>query len=171
MLQHPAEQHHAKGPVRLLELSLSQCQRRVGEQFDALQLRAWLTRGTALLYPVSAGASPNPPGAETAVPLNRLVVLDGTWRQSRQLLHLNQRLLALPRFALASPPPGQYRIRKSQSGLQRSTLEATCLALGELEARPAHYAPLLLAFEGWMDALQSQQRWGSGPAGPDSSAA
>ena len=165
MLQHPAEQHHAKGTVRLLELSLSQCQRRVGEHFDALQLGAWLTRDTALLYPVSAGAPPKPPRAETAVPFDRLVVLDGTWRQSRQLLHLNPGLLALPRFALARPPPGQYRIRKSQSGLQRSTLEATCLALGELEARPAHYAALLLAFEGWVSELESQQ--GRGPARPD----
>ncbi len=169
MLQHPSEQHHAKGTVRLLELSLLQCQRWVGEQFDALKLSAWLTRGTALLYPVSAGATLDAPLAETAVPCCRLVVLDGTWRQSRQLLQLNPGLQALPRFALASPPPGQYRIRKSQRQLQRSTLEATCLALASLEARPAHYAPLLLAFEGWVTELESQQ--GLGPTRPDFSTA
>ena len=171
VLQHPTEQHHAKGTLRLLEMSLSHCQRLVGEQFDALTLGAWLSSGTALLYPRPASATTSAPVAEPALPCRRLVVLDGTWRQSRKLLHLNPCLQMLPRCVLDRPPPGQYRIRKSQRNLQRSTLEATCLALGDLEARPAHYAPLLLAFEGWMAALESRQNWGSGPTRPSGSAA
>lgn len=177
MLQHPAEQHHAKGTLRLLALSLLQCQCWVGERFDPLALSAWLSGDAALLYPIAAGAAgaaeavPHAPAEEPARPCRRLVVLDGTWRQSRKLLHLNPGLQPLPRLALASPPPGRYRIRKPHQSLQRSTLEATCLALGDLEGRPAHYAPLLLAFEGWMDALEGQQNGASDPARPGQSVA
>lgn len=174
MLQHPAEAQHAKGSLHLLALSLSNCRCMVGEQFDPLVLGAWLGSGTALLYPAAPGAAPGASASMATGPtrptrptgpnglLRRLVVLDGTWRQSRSLLHLNPSLQPLPRVTLGSLPPAQYRIRKAHQPDQRSTLEATCLALGTLEHRPAHYAPLLLAFEGWIAALEAQQALGSG---------
>jgi DTW domain-containing protein YfiP len=155
VLQHPAEAVHAKGSVRLLQLSLLRCQCAVGEVFEPQVLADALWPGTALLYPKAPGTAADaapPPGA-----IRRLVVLDGTWRQSRQLLQLNPALLALPRLALNDLPPSLYAARKAQRPDQRSTLEATCLALGQLEAQAARYAPLLLAFAGWVQTLQARQ--------------
>jgi DTW domain-containing protein YfiP len=166
VLQHPAEALHAKGSARLLRLSLSDCQCVMGETFDPQALSPWLAPGAALLYPATPSAVPTAPpdtspapavavtAAAAAAPVRCLVVLDGTWRQSRHLLHLNPWLQALPRLPLHQPPPSQYRVRKAQRPEQRSTLEATCLALGHLEGRPAHYAQLLQGFADWVQALQ-----------------
>ena len=157
LLQHPAEVNHAKGSARLLQLSLIDCTCQVGERFDPQALLGDALSHTALLYPATAPTTvPAPPAlARTAV--RRLVVLDGTWRQSRSLLRLNPWLQRLPRFTLAQPPPSLYLIRQPQAADQRSTLEATCMALGELEARPERYAPLLQAFEGWIGETQRLQ--------------
>ena len=150
VLQHPREAGHAKGSVPLLRLSLPQCRVEVGECFDAQALQAWLGLGAALLYP-----GPKATACSASGPKPRLLVLlDGTWRQTRQLLHLNPLLQQLPRLQLADAPPSLYRIRKAQQPAQRSTLEAACLALGVLEEQPARYAPLLQGFEGWANAQQ-----------------
>ena len=148
LLQHPLEAGHAKGSAALLRLSLQHCRLETGEAFDPDTLAAWLGAGAALVYP-DPGASEAP-----ALP-QRLVLLDGTWRKTRKLLHLNPLLQQLPRVGLAAPPPPLYTIRKSHRPQQRSTLEAACLALGAVENRPAHYAPLLQAFDGW---VRSQSR-------------
>jgi DTW domain-containing protein YfiP len=153
VLQHPAEAGHAKGSARLLRLSLLDCHCAVGETFDPLALSAWLVPGTVLLYPETHSATRVVAGPSE--PVRRLVVLDGTWRQSRQLLHLNPWLQSLPRLPLHDPPDSLYGVRKAQRPGQRSTLEATCLALGNLESRPAHYAPLLQGFAGWVQTLQA----------------
>ena len=157
LLQHPAEVHHAKGSARLLQLSLSDCVCRVGERFDPDELLGDAAGRTALLYPAAAPTADPAPPALGKTALRRLVVLDGTWRQSRSLLRLNPWLQLLPRFALAQPPPSRYLIRKPQAPEQRSTLEATCMALGELELRPERYAPLLQAFEAWIGEAQRHQ--------------
>jgi DTW domain-containing protein YfiP len=151
VLQHPAEAGHAKGSARLLRLSLLDCHCAVGDVFDPEALQGWLSPDTALLYPATHNTAR---GVESPPPIRRLVVLDGTWRQSGQLLRQNPWLQALPRLPLQDPPPSQYGVRKAQRPEQRSTLEATCLALGQLEARPAHYTPLLQAFAGWVHTLQ-----------------
>jgi DTW domain-containing protein YfiP len=164
ILQHPLEAHEAKGSARLLRLSLARCRCEVGEVFDRPRLAGWLgdSAGTAaapvrsvLLYPADAGTPDAPRAPPTAAGL-RLVLLDGTWRKTRRLLHANPLLQHLPRWALPAPPPSRYAIRRAQRPEQRSTLEAACLALGHLEGDPARYAPLLAAFEGW---VAEQARW------------
>ena len=77
-----------------------------------------------------------------------------TWRKSRKLLHCNPLLGTLPRLSLQAPPPSLYApLRKAQQPQhQRSTLEATALALQQLEGDVARYQPLLAAFEGFVDA-------------------
>lgn len=176
VLQHPAEQHHAKGSTRLLQLSLRHCRCEVGEHFDPQALGAWLhARGMAdpdgpprqalLLYPEQPGGTPGGPAvAAPPVPLAnpgrwRLVLLDGTWRQANRLLQDHPALQRLPRWALPMPPPSRYTVRKARRAEQRSTLEAACLALGALEGRHAHFAPLLAAFEAWVAA---QMGWRQG---------
>ncbi|MEY4908801.1 MAG: hypothetical protein RL260_2519 [Pseudomonadota bacterium] len=107
---------------------------------------------SVLLYPEAVDNHGRAIPLSTARP-RRLVVLDGTWRKSRKLLHLNLALQRLPRLALVAPPPSQYTIRKAHRPDQLSTLEATCLALAQLEQAPTRYAPLLTAFGAFIGHL------------------
>ena len=174
ILQHPLEVAQAKGSARLLQLSLQHCRLQVGEHFEPEVLNpapGVTARHTLLLYPAPAAGQPDTapapplpdPGWLHTPGQLRLVVLDATWRKSRKLLHLHPWLQQLPRYSLHEPPPSQYVIRKAQQPLQRSTLEATCLALQALEGAPARYAPLLQAFTGFVGlqlALAAQGRAG-----------
>ena len=170
ILQHPLEVHEAKGTARLLHLSLPHSRMVTGERFDASALQPLLTapfdatdaaiapRHALLLYPEAPQDATL--GIATPPPLNpawlqsperlRLVVLDGTWRKSRKMLHLNPVLQTLPRLALRDRPPSNYRIRKAHLPDQLSTLEATCAALGQLEGGDAPFEPLLQAFDGFV---------------------
>lgn len=162
ILQHPMEVMQAKGSARLLHLSLQRSRMVVGECFDAVALQGLLAADglvNVLLYPEDAddghGSQNGQPSRSTAVPEDpastRLIVLDGTWRKSRKMLHLNPILQSLPRLTLQAPPPSHYLIRKAQRPDQRSTLEATCLALQQLEAAPSErYAPLMSAFDAFV---------------------
>ncbi len=127
--------------------------------------------GRALLpspgEPANSATPPEAQASRIAQPkpaLHRLVLLDGTWRKTRKMLHLNPLLLALPRWPLANPPPPRYSIRRAQRPEQRSSLEAACLALGALEGDTTRYAPLLQAFEGWV--AEQAARAGSPPFKP-----
>ena len=167
VLQHPLEVGHAKGSARLLGMSLAHSRLVTGEAFDADELSAWLNqpwpgesvdatpRQTVLLYPATPlNPAPTWPLAGDEAPTDphhlRLVVLDGTWRKSRKMLHLNPVLQTLPRLALRGRPPSHYRIRKAHLPDQLSTLEATCAALGQLEGGDAPFEALLQAFDGFV---------------------
>lgn len=164
VLQHPQEAAHAKNSVRLLRLSLAQCRVEVGEVFDARALAGWLGHagdgGSLLLFPDppgTSGAPTLPHSAPAALPRPaRLVLLDGTWRQARALLRVNPLLQRLPRWGLPVLAPPRYAIRRAHRPAQRSTLEAACAALGLLEDRCAHYAPLLDGFSAWVAAEQAR---------------
>ena len=163
VLQHPQEAAQAKGSVRLLGLSLQACTVQVGDAFDPAALAAWLgpPGASLLLYPDAPGTQ-SAPAAPLPMPA-RLVLLDGTWRQARGLLRSHPALQALPRWALPDLAPPRYGIRRAQHAAQRSTLEAACAALGLLEGRPAHYAPLLDAFSGWVAQVAARAAAGSRP--------
>lgn len=169
LLQHPLEVRSAKGSARLLHLSLPHSVLVVGEAFDVQQLhqllhapfpgtREAMARQPILLYPqtpegMALGTSQPAPIDEEMLRTPsrlRLVVLDGTWRKSRRMLHLNPPLQTLPRLALTDAPPSQYRIRKAHRPDQLSTLEATCRALMQLEADGQKFLPLLEAFDGFV---------------------
>ena len=95
-------------------------------------------------------------GASGADCIGQLVVLDATWRKSLKLLLSHPLLLALPRLALGEPGESRYRaLRRAAGPLQRSTLEASCLALAALEAgvetgSAGRYQPVLTGFEQWV---------------------
>ncbi|HLO92830.1 MAG TPA: tRNA-uridine aminocarboxypropyltransferase [Burkholderiaceae bacterium] len=131
ILQHPEEARQAKSTAGLLQLCLKRCERRVGEQFPLPPPDA---HPLLLLYPPDTHA-PAPTALATAPgqPLPRLVLLDGTWRQSRQLLRQSPWLQALPRLALDATPPSRYAIRKAHAPHQLSSLEAAALALARLQ--------------------------------------
>lgn len=145
ILQHPLEQYEVKNTARLLALSLANCHLQVGERFERPVHPQ--DRVEALLYP---GSSPPLP-ADWAPERLRLYVLDGTWRKSRLLLHLNPWLAALPRVALQAPPASQYTVRKAHAAHQLSTLEACAAARQQLEGHDP--APLLQVQAGLMAAL------------------
>ena len=185
-MQHPLEVHNAKGSARLLHLSLPGSHLLTGEVFAEAELRALLNvpsptpsplmpsaakagrKHTILLYPetaddVTSGLSAPP--ALTADVLRdpselRLIVLDGTWRKSRKMLYLNPLLQQLPRLSPTDVPVSRYLIRKAQRIGQLSTLEATCVALAQLEGDGDRFQPLLNAFDGFV-AQQLASREGS----------
>jgi DTW domain-containing protein YfiP len=152
ILQHPMEVRAAKGTARLLHLCLPQSAIAVGEAFDPDALRAMLYAGgrmPVLLYPPTDSAAGRyaPESQPSRV---RLVVLDGTWRKSRKMLHLNPLLLSLPRLSLDDVPPSAYRIRKAHAEHQLSTLEAAALAIAALDPN-AGVGPLLDGFDAFID--------------------
>ena len=153
------ETSNAKGSARLLHLSLAGSTLAEGEAFEPDLLHEMLYahgRTPLLLYP----AMPGEP-APDAMPLStdpaalRLVVLDGTWRKSRKMLHLNPALQRLPRLALTDVAPTHYLIRKAHRPNQLSTLEASCHALAQLDANVAGLRPLLEAFDRFVARFQA----------------
>jgi DTW domain-containing protein YfiP len=157
ILQHPLEVHHAKNSAGLLHRCLPGSRLLVGESFDASTLRAALPadRYVVLLYPATASV-----GHLVAPPLEPLclrdpsqvglVVLDGTWRKSRKMLHCNPLLQSLPRLALNDTAESFYVIRRAHKPGQLSTFEAACAALARLEGDAHKLLPLQQAFRGFV---------------------
>lgn len=147
VLQHPGEAGHAKNTVVFLTLGLSPAaQLWRGEVFDP----ALAPPGTALLYP---GAPVLAPAAE----VDRLILLDGSWRQSRRLLAANPWLAALPRVSLPALP-GRYALRRAHRPGQLSTAEAGLHALAALEGGAARFEPLWAAFDDFVRAGLARRR-------------
>jgi DTW domain-containing protein YfiP len=180
LLQHPLEVANAKGTARLLHMSLPHSRLVTGEVFDEatlqallfapfdLQDEAALPKQALLLYPdtpqdAAQGGSVPPALAPHLLrdPAQlRLIVLDGTWRKSRKMLYQNPLLQRLPRLALRDTPTSRYLIRKAHRPDQLSTLEATCVALAQLDGQAAPFVPLLAAFDGFV-AQQLQRPGGA----------
>ena len=157
ILQHPLEVQHAKNSAGLLHWSLPNSRLLVGEAFDgpALQPALQEKKYTVLLYPATDYADHAAPAALDATQLAdpaavRLVVLDGTWRKSRKMLHCSPFLQALPRLSLGDSLESVYAIRKAHKPGQCSTLEATCAALVQLQGQAPTYQALLQAFQGFV---------------------
>ena len=169
ILQHPREVDRAKGTARLLHLSLPNSRIVVGEVLTQSELQAVLTepmpgcaasacRQAVLLYPDTPQGSAlglltrSAALAQTTSDPSRLrlIVLDGTWRESRKMLWLNPPLQSLPRMPLQVPQSSRYSIRKAQRPGQLSTLEASCAALSQLEEDAEKFRPLLNALDGFV---------------------
>jgi DTW domain-containing protein YfiP len=159
-LQHPLERDHPKNTAQLTQACLPNSRLEVGERFDPNQLQAWLKPYPAmqslLLYPPNAAGGGQAVCAadcrQQAEPEHwQLVVLDGTWKKTVRILYQNPALQALPRLTLPETA-SDYWVRKARDRHQLSTLEATQLALGELEACPEAYAGLTQV----LSALQAQ---------------
>jgi DTW domain-containing protein YfiP len=157
ILQHPLEVHHAKNSAGLLHRCLRSSRLLVGETFDAATLRAAMApdRYVLLLYPPTdsdghAVAPPLEPQRLRDLSQVSLVVLDGTWRKSRKMLHCNPLLQGMPRLALTDVTASSYVIRRAHQPGQLSTFEATCAALAQLEGDAQKYLPLQQAFQGFV---------------------
>lgn len=159
ILQHPAEVKHIKGSARLLHLCLPGSSVMVGEQFSEEDLVSVLVQDdkrNVLLYP-ELGESPQfavdkAEGKDVAI---RLILLDASWRKSKQMLAQNSILQSLPRYVLREMPASRYLIRHAHAIDQLSTLEACTYALMQLESPAEKFAPLLQAFDAFNE-LQMQ---------------
>lgn len=140
VLQHPAEAAHAKNTAAFLTLGLQAARLLRGTVFDASVARP----DAVLLYP---GDSSRQRPAE----VGQLILLDGSWRQSRRLLAANPWLAGLPRLALPELP-GRYAIRRAHRPGQLSTLEAGLHALALLEGGAERFAPLWAAFDAFVQS-------------------
>ncbi|MBO1518330.1 tRNA-uridine aminocarboxypropyltransferase [Oceanisphaera pacifica] len=133
--QHPLEAKHAKSTVPLLRLALPDIQVDVGEVFTSPPL---LSQGDWwLLYPDAQALDIDKPVDKQAAHLTQaniggLIILDGTWRKTRLLLHLNPWLRQLPCLSFSQAPPGAYHIRKGPGGQALSTLESLSHVLDRL---------------------------------------
>jgi hypothetical protein len=101
-------------------------------------------RPPMLLYPGEGGIDvlTNPPLGPIT-----LVVVDGTWPQTRKMLRHNPQLADLPRLSFDPPSPGQYRVRREPNRHCVSTIEALAYALGALERDQARFLRLLVPFQ------------------------
>ncbi len=132
ILQHPSEQHQAKGTARLAHLCLQDCPIWVGESVDALpDLQAWLqAKPTLLLFPAQedkgVDSAPNQvvytgDMSDTSVSEMQVLLLDGTWRKAYKLLQTNPALQALPRLQLSGEWRSAYAIRKAPNAQSLSS--------------------------------------------------
>ncbi len=163
ILQHSAEKGHIKNTAGLLHLCLPNSRLWLAEQFPEELLQIELAhdgKQTLLLYPddsVTANAEPHFFEMPARLPVNRLrlLMIDATWRKSRQMLNAHPCLQTLPRYALTHVPESKYVIRKARQAHQLSTLEAACYAMMALDTSDKNYTPLLDALEAF-NHLQCQ---------------
>ncbi len=86
---------------------------------------------------------PDDTASEPASPPRTLVVVDGTWRQTRKMLKKLPKLDGLPRLRLTAAPPKALRLRGTSLEEGRSTLEALADALallGDVDAAQGLHA-------------------------------
>jgi DTW domain-containing protein len=107
---------------------------------DAGRLAGLGARGDWLLFPDAAAVVA--PAAK-APPPERVVVLDGTWRQVRRMLRSLPALQALPRFSVA-PRPERVGLRAAPTPSHLSTLGAISGAVSLLESEA-----LALVLDSW----------------------
>jgi DTW domain-containing protein YfiP len=150
VLQHPAEVNHVKGSARLLHLCLPNSTIMIAEVFDEADLKQALERDekqSVLLYPETTGLPTAPEFLKEEGVAVRLVVIDASWRHSRQMLLNNPVLQRLPRYALREVPTSRYQIRHAHADDQLSTLEACTYALMQLESDASKFETLLSSFD------------------------
>jgi DTW domain-containing protein YfiP len=153
ILQHPRERDMPVGTAHMASLCLPNAEVHVGIHWSGSGVLARALshpdRPAALLYPG--------PGAIDVVrtppsPPVTLIVVDGTWSQTRKMVRENPELRALPRYAFNPPRPSEYRIRKEPDQGFVSTIEALVHVLGALEGDPGRCEAMLLPFRAMVEA-------------------
>ena len=128
LIRHLTERRLTSNTGRFAALSLPNsriCEYGGGEPFDAARLLAAGT-ATALLY-CSGPARPLP-----FIP-ERLIVLDGSFRQARRMYKRVPELRELPELSLPAPAVTPTRLRTPTQPEGMSTIEAIAAALATLE--------------------------------------
>ena len=145
IVRHHWEAFKSTGTARLASLSLSNLRILDMAAENPQPVRSVLAalEDTWLLYPGRVdlrGPDPEAGGtsAKRAIQAPRtLVVLDGTWRQTRKMLRRLPELSRFPRFSLSPDPASsgtRDRLREAPRPGARSTLESIADALRELDS-------------------------------------
>jgi DTW domain-containing protein YfiP len=135
VVRHEREGWKSTGTARIAALALPNLRLvEYGEDAQpALAELPALVEGAHLLYPADSSTP--------FVGVRRLIVLDGTWRQTRKMYGKLPPLNGVPRLALPGPASKVLRLRESTFEEGRSTLESIAEALGLIEG-PAVAEPL-----------------------------
>jgi DTW domain-containing protein len=132
VVRHHWEAFKSTGTARLAALALSNLRilDMAAENPEPVRDALRSLEDAWLLYPGGATTERAPPRPRT------LVVLDGTWRQTRKMLRRLPELSRLPRFSLSPPPDdaARSRLREAPRPDARSTLESIADALAELDS-------------------------------------
>ena len=165
ILQHLDEVKKTLGTAKLVELGLKQAKVVSGISFSKAEIYQQLSLFNAfspiLLYAHAMKASPfhveldfetqfTIP-ADLSTRFDSVILLDGTWRNTRELLHHNSWLQALPTLALKNVEASNYRIRKAAQANALATIEAVSELLSVLECQ-FDKAAFLLPFRKMIDA-------------------
>jgi DTW domain-containing protein len=153
IIRHVLERWKPSNTARLAALALPACSivdhggaERALTGIDDDDASAWL------LYP---GAAPSrPPGAPRT-----LVVLDGSWPQTRRMAQRLAALRGLPRLSLPPPSAGLDRLRRPPLAAGMATIEALARALELLEG-PEVARPLDALFAEVVRRSRAQGRQG-----------
>jgi DTW domain-containing protein YfiP len=151
ILQHPRERDRAIGTAHMASLCLPSSELHVGARWGDAELarvHSDPTRPAVLLYPGEGAVDivEHPP----LTPVT-LVVVDGTWSQTKNVLRDNPALAALPRVAFTPGSPSEYRIRKEPRAECVSTIEALVHVLAALEPEPERFGAMLAPFRAMID--------------------
>ncbi len=135
--------------ARIASLCLPDAEIHVGLRLPDSLVLSDARRPAALLYP-----GPGAIDVERSPPLTdvTLVVMDGTWSQTKTLVRRNPALAALPRYAFRPPKPSEYRIRREPREDYVSTLEALIHVLGVLEGDRERFLPMMRPFRAMVEA-------------------
>jgi DTW domain-containing protein len=161
LLQHPRERYVAIGTARMANLCLTHSELHVGIDWSRsaplARALADRERPPILLYPGEGAIdiTKDPPSGPVT-----LVVVDGTWSQTKKVVRTNPLLAALPRYAFVPPRPSEYRIRKEPDEASVATIEALVHALTALEGDGMCFSALLAPFRAMIDfQLECQDRF------------
>lgn len=133
VLQHPSEVKNAKNTVKLLTLVSNNTQVHIGEQetdFEQLKkLHETNPSEFGLLFPSNEANTIS----TQQLHIKHLILIDGTWKKAKKILHLNPWLKHIPHFTFAEDISSEYQIRTSSVKGSLSTIEAAAYSLNQFE--------------------------------------
>ena len=146
ILQHPDEVKKPLGTAKIVSLCLQNAKIKVGVDFstdtDFHRLVNSPSHSLAILYPTELARDLHDwkdelLGSEAKNPLLKpqktLIILDGTWRNTREIMNVNPALKNINTVKLTPTTQSSYRIRKAPFANSLSTVEAVSQALNILE--------------------------------------
>jgi DTW domain-containing protein YfiP len=154
VVRHPWETRKTTGTARVAELALEQCRcLELGADPTTTNRLLQGLEGAWLLYPDGTFSAEHAPSPEW------LVVLDGTWAQTRRMLRRLTSLHGLPCWALPAKSAPVLRLRSPHHPEGRSTLEAIADALALLEG-PSVAEPLRSLHQRYVEqVLRARGAW------------
>ncbi len=163
LLQHSDEVKKPLGTAKIVSLCLQNALVKVGVDFstdvDFDRLMNFPNQNLAMLYPSESALELHSwrnrkPDTEeekqTETVPKTLIVLDGTWRNTREIMNVNPALKNLPAVKLTPTIQSNYRIRKAPFADSLSTVEAVSQALNILEPETSVDA-MSLSFQHMID--------------------